>query len=250
MSNETKRQKMSTWDDACNGLIDASDENECKLIISKLENLLKKATQRKDMLEKESRESGMNYEGEDGVECDCGNVFEPEGDDAATCDFCDKEQCNDCVVYCQRCEKHMFMCSECMKACTACDENFCKDITEFCPYCDGGMNYEGEDGVRCDCGNVFEPEGDDAATCDFCDKEQCNDCVVYCPYCQRCEKHMFMCSECMKACTACDENFCKECITECCTCSEPYCNGDGKECALVTVGYRGEQSCVYCVEPR
>jgi hypothetical protein len=170
MSNETKRQKMSTWDDACNGLIDASDENECKLIISKLENLLKKATQRKDMLEKESRESGMNYEGEDGVECDCGNVFEPEGDDAATCDFCDKEQCNDCVVYC--------------------------------------------------------------------------------PYCQRCEKHMFMCSECMKACTACDENFCKECITECCTCSEPYCNGDGKECALVTVGYRGEQSCVYCVEPR
>jgi hypothetical protein len=167
MSNDTKRQKMQTWDDACNGLIDASDENTCKQIMSKLENLLKKATQRIDMLEKESRKSGMNYEGEDGVECDCGNVFEPEGDYAATCDFCDdaKEQCKDCVVDCQRCEKHM-------------------------------------------------------------------------------------CGECVKACTACVEFFCKECITECCTCSEPYCDGDGKECALVTVGYGGEQSCVYCVEPR
>jgi hypothetical protein len=148
-------------------LIDNAGENECELILSKLENLMKKATERKGMLQNESRENGMNYDGDDGVECDCGNVFEPEGDYAATCDFCDdaKEQCTDCVADCHRCEKHI-------------------------------------------------------------------------------------CDECMIACVACDEKFCKKCIKECCTCSEFFCNGDSKrECAFVTVGYRGEQSCVYCLEP-
>lgn len=115
-----------------------------------------------------------------------------------------------------------------------------------------GLNYDGADGIKCKCGNAFEPEGDFAAICESCESsgnenvvEKCIECVVNCEVCGK-----SLCGDCRKSCQSCGENFCSDCVVECCSCFELYCGRDKRDCGVITVGYRGEQSCLFCLEPR
>ena len=111
-----------------------------------------------------------------------------------------------------------------------------------------GLNYKGEDEVKCGCGNTFESSGEYAAICDGCAEkkddvpEKCKDCVKECSTCG-----VNLCSDCQKTCSGCDDKFCKGCLELCNGCDEGFCDRS-KDCSLVEVGYGGESSCIYCLE--
>lgn len=110
-----------------------------------------------------------------------------------------------------------------------------------------GLNYTGEDEVKCGCENTFKSGGKYGATCDECPverkEEQCTDCIGECS--GDCEKNL--CSDCRKTCSGCNETFCEDCLVICCSCHEGFCDRD-KDCSLISVGYGGESSCIYCLE--
>ena len=130
----------SDWIETLN-FVDIAD---CKAIKSKLENLLEKAKERIKTLEEEEIDRGLNYDGEDKVECDCGNTFEFGGKYGAMCDEClnlkdndeieKNEKCIECVVKCEGCCGKM-MCGDCKVCCTYCEEPFCNDCLDTCCCC-------------------------------------------------------------------------------------------------------------------
>ena len=76
-TGSNKRQKVPiAWDVTCRTFIKAADAGLCTSIQSKLENLLEEVKRRKVALEQESKDSALSYEGDDAIECECGDTFE------------------------------------------------------------------------------------------------------------------------------------------------------------------------------
>ena len=111
-----------------------------------------------------------------------------------------------------------------------------------------GLNYKGEDEVKCGCGNTFQSSGEYAVVCDGCAEkkddvpERCKECVKECATCG-----VNLCSDCQITCSGCDDQFCKDCLQVCNGCHEGFCDRN-KDCALVGADYGGGSSCVYCLE--
>lgn len=108
-----------------------------------------------------------------------------------------------------------------------------------------GLNYKGEDEVKCGCGNTFESNGEYAAICDACD-EKCKECVKEC---SNDDCSINLCSECFTTCSGCNKSFCDEHIAMCDRCEESFCDGN-RDCSLIDAGYGSYIACIECLGRR
>ena len=138
----TKKTRPPTWTQSIDTAIESADLTGCKQIQNKLENLLHLTKQRIAKLEVNAKQQGLNYKGEDKIECGCGNTFESGGEYAAYCDVCEakegteqNEQCTDCIKECNAdCGNRL--CKECRQECSGCSPDFfCEDCTVECNCC-------------------------------------------------------------------------------------------------------------------
>lgn len=135
----------TTWTQSIKSTIKSTDLKGCKHMQSELENLLHLTKEKIVQLETKAKRKGLNYEGEDEVECDCGNTFESGGDYGAFCDECEEkdaeEQCTDCIKECKADDCRKYLCTECRQTCSGCEDFFCPDCAYECdrcnePFCD------------------------------------------------------------------------------------------------------------------
>lgn len=134
---EQSKSFESDWEEKIN----SADLSGCKLIRTKLERLLSVTKARIAKLEVNEEKRGLNYTGEDAVECGCGNTIQSGGDYSLTCDECsendDVEQCTECIMNCTECEKHL--CSEHQNPCSGCGDDFCQECLTECHSCGEGF---------------------------------------------------------------------------------------------------------------
>jgi hypothetical protein len=103
-----------------------------------------------------------------------------------------------------------------------------------------GLAYAGEDAVKCECGNRFDPDEEEyGGECELCDDE---DKGISCVECNtKCECYHWVCLGHSAECASCDKSYCDDCIRTCEQCENPTCD----DC-FVTCGYGGHQQCESC----
>eukprot|EP00579_Thalassiosira_antarctica_P007789 CAMPEP_0201894268 /NCGR_PEP_ID=MMETSP0902-20130614/40386_1 /ASSEMBLY_ACC=CAM_ASM_000551 /TAXON_ID=420261 /ORGANISM="Thalassiosira antarctica, Strain CCMP982" /LENGTH=173 /DNA_ID=CAMNT_0048426281 /DNA_START=274 /DNA_END=792 /DNA_ORIENTATION=+ len=114
--SSNKRSKTATSEAARTiekAIESTNDLLECERIQHKLKQLLKKADAKLADIEEAAKENGLEYEGEDAVECDCGNKVDPDGEYAVVCVRC---EANDGE------KKGEIICVECSTKCHICEE--------------------------------------------------------------------------------------------------------------------------------
>ena len=157
------REAMSPWEEEVSSLIESADAEGCKRIECKLNALLARARESIEDTEAEDRVEGLAYDGEDAVECSCGNAFDPDGEYGSNCILCESEEkeveiCIECAYTCANCEE-AWLCEECVGTCASCEELCCKECLKECEQCSEKS-----------CEGCFVPVGDDE------DDQVCKNC--------------------------------------------------------------------------
>ena len=122
----------------------AETVEECESLLSELDSLQKKATEKKRDLEEAMEEAGLAFRGRNAFQCDCGNSVKKHGPYIGKCHECEETVCKTCLVQCSGCGNTVCdpcamyckgcgdtLCDECCLDCDHCNEQFCEDCLQY-----------------------------------------------------------------------------------------------------------------------
>ena len=122
-----------------------------------------------------------------------------------------------------------------------------KDLKELATR--NGLKYDGNNGKKCSCGNVVDPDDEYAQICHICEdthgKEGALICVECSTECFGCDA--ILCSSCREICQSCCKHyFCKDgkgsCYSVCELCKDMLCN----DCNVIILDNSFEEMCNTC----
>ena len=107
-----------------------------------------------------------------------------------------------------------------------------------------GLNFRGQDAIKCICGHTMDAEGEYVGDCQDCQKSFCVDCLTECEECGN-DICNYDGEGCAVLCAGCEcDELCQECGTVCDHCEEKkMSDGCGTE-----IGYLDKKVCPECYD--